>query len=183
MAEGVLQYAYKLSLSVSKLQRICGVNGGEVAVKQVVGRFTDPDGARYKVHRLEHSAVSHIIFGMTGDYLSLKLKLDHSDSLVHLSGEGVIDYVVLDVVERLHDVVPIHLTETGDGVAVALIIVVVEMDGLESVVAEDADGVNNTVYTGSEACVKYEIKEMKVTSKTKLKVRMAPSGGFAISIK
>ncbi len=49
--------------------------------------------------------------------------------------------------------------------------------------AKDADGVNNTIDTGSEACVKYEIKEMKVTSKTKLKVRMAPSGGFAISIK
>ena len=49
--------------------------------------------------------------------------------------------------------------------------------------AKDADGVNNTIDTGSEACVKYEINEMKVTSKTKLKVRMAPSGGFAISIK
>ena len=49
--------------------------------------------------------------------------------------------------------------------------------------AKDADGVNNTIDTGSEDCVKYEIKEMKVTSKTKLKVRMAPSGGFAISIK
>ena len=49
--------------------------------------------------------------------------------------------------------------------------------------SKDADGVNNTIDTGSEACAKYEIKEMKVTSKTKLKVRMAPSGGFAISIK
>ena len=49
--------------------------------------------------------------------------------------------------------------------------------------AKDADGVNNTPETGSESCAKYEIKEMKVTSKTKLKVKMAPSGGFAISIK
>jgi hypothetical protein len=49
--------------------------------------------------------------------------------------------------------------------------------------AKDADGVSNTIDTGSEASVRYEIKEMKVTSKTKLKVRMAPSGGFAISIK
>ena len=49
--------------------------------------------------------------------------------------------------------------------------------------APDADGVNNTVETGSEACVRYEITEKKITSRTKLKIRMAPSGGFAISIK
>ena len=49
--------------------------------------------------------------------------------------------------------------------------------------APDADGVSNTYETGSEACSRYEIVEKKVTSKTKLKLRMAPSGGFAISIK
>lgn len=49
--------------------------------------------------------------------------------------------------------------------------------------APDADGVSNTLETGSEAAVRYQIKEMKVTAKSKLKVRMAPSGGFAISIK
>ena len=49
--------------------------------------------------------------------------------------------------------------------------------------APDADGVSNTYETGSEACSRYEIIEKKVTSKTKLKLRMAPSGGFAISIK
>ena len=49
--------------------------------------------------------------------------------------------------------------------------------------APDADGVSNTFETGSEACSRYEIVETKVTSKTKLKLRMAPSGGFAISIK
>ena len=47
----------------------------------------------------------------------------------------------------------------------------------------DADGVSNTYETGSEACSRYEIIEKKVTSKTKLKLHMAPSGGFAISIK
>jgi hypothetical protein len=41
----------------------------------------------------------------------------------------------------------------------------------------------HTPESGSEACKRYEIKEKKITSKTKLKVRMAPSGGFAISIK
>ena len=49
--------------------------------------------------------------------------------------------------------------------------------------APDADGVNNTPETGSEACVRYRIEQKKVTSKTKMKIRMAPSGGFAISIK
>lgn len=49
--------------------------------------------------------------------------------------------------------------------------------------APDADGVSNTYETGSEACSRYEIIEKKVTSKTKLKLHMAPSGGFAISIK
>ena len=49
--------------------------------------------------------------------------------------------------------------------------------------APDADGANNNFDTGSESCVRYVITEKKVTSKTKLKVRMAPSGGFAISIK
>ena len=49
--------------------------------------------------------------------------------------------------------------------------------------APDASGVGNTIETGSEACLKYEITQKKVTSKTKLKLRMAPSGGFAISIK
>ena len=48
--------------------------------------------------------------------------------------------------------------------------------------APDADGVSNTLETGSEACKKYVISEKKITSKTKLKVKMAPSGGFAISI-
>ena len=49
--------------------------------------------------------------------------------------------------------------------------------------APDASGVGNTFETGSEACLKYEITQKKVTSKTKLKLRMAPSGGFAISIR
>lgn len=49
--------------------------------------------------------------------------------------------------------------------------------------APDASGVGNTIETGSEACLKYEITQKKVTSKTKLKLRMAPSGGFAISIR
>ena len=49
--------------------------------------------------------------------------------------------------------------------------------------APDADGVNNTPETGSEACVRYRIEQKKVNSKTKMKIRMAPSGGFAISIK
>lgn len=49
--------------------------------------------------------------------------------------------------------------------------------------APDADGANNTSESGSEACQRYEIKEKKITSKTKLKIRMAPSGGFAISIR
>lgn len=49
--------------------------------------------------------------------------------------------------------------------------------------APDANGVDNTFETGSEACLKYEITQKKVTSKTKLKLRMAPSGGFAISIR
>ena len=49
--------------------------------------------------------------------------------------------------------------------------------------APDADGVSNTFETGSEACSRYEIVEQKVTSKTKLRLHMAPSGGFAISIK
>ena len=51
------------------------------------------------------------------------------------------------------------------------------------IVAPDADGASNTFETGSEACSRYEIVEKKVTSKTKLKLYMAPSGGFAISIK
>lgn len=49
--------------------------------------------------------------------------------------------------------------------------------------APDASGVGNTIETGSELCLKYEITQKKVTSKTKLKLRMAPSGGFAISIR
>lgn len=49
--------------------------------------------------------------------------------------------------------------------------------------APDADGVNNTAETGSETCVRYRIEEKKITSKTRMKIRMAPSGGFAISIK
>ena len=49
--------------------------------------------------------------------------------------------------------------------------------------APDADGVSNTFETGSESCSLYEIKEKKITSKTKMKIRMAPSGGFAISIR
>ena len=48
--------------------------------------------------------------------------------------------------------------------------------------AQDADGVSNTLETGSEACAKYVISEKKITSKTKMKMQMAPSGGFAISI-
>ena len=48
--------------------------------------------------------------------------------------------------------------------------------------APDADGVSNTLETGSEACAKYVISEKRITSKTKIKMRMAPSGGFAISI-
>ena len=49
--------------------------------------------------------------------------------------------------------------------------------------APDADGVNNTAETGSESCARYRIEEKKITSKTKMKIRMAPSGGFAISIR
>jgi hypothetical protein len=49
--------------------------------------------------------------------------------------------------------------------------------------ASDADGVNNTPETGSESCKRYEINEIEITSKTELKITMAPSGGFAISIK
>ena len=49
--------------------------------------------------------------------------------------------------------------------------------------APDADGAGNTYETGSESCSKYVITERQVTSKTKLKLRMAPSGGFAISIR
>lgn len=49
--------------------------------------------------------------------------------------------------------------------------------------APDADGVSNTPETGSESCSRYTIEEKKITSKTKLKIRMAPSGGFAISIR
>lgn len=49
--------------------------------------------------------------------------------------------------------------------------------------APDANGVGNTIETGSELCLKYEITQKKVTSKTKLKLRMAQSGGFAISIR
>ena len=48
--------------------------------------------------------------------------------------------------------------------------------------APEANGVSNTFETGSEACAKYVISEKKITSKTKIKMRMAPSGGFAISI-
>ena len=49
--------------------------------------------------------------------------------------------------------------------------------------AEDADGVNNSADTGSEACSRYVIKEKTVTCRTKMNIRMAPSGGFAISIR
>lgn len=48
--------------------------------------------------------------------------------------------------------------------------------------APDADGVGNTPETGSESCVRYVIRERKVTSDTVLSIRMAPSGGFAVSI-
>ena len=49
--------------------------------------------------------------------------------------------------------------------------------------ASDANGASNTFETGSESCAKYVIKEKQINSKTKLRVAMAPSGGFAISIK
>lgn len=49
--------------------------------------------------------------------------------------------------------------------------------------APDADGASNTFETGSEACLRYEILEKEVSSKSDLKIRMAPSGGFAISLK
>ncbi len=48
--------------------------------------------------------------------------------------------------------------------------------------APEANGVSNTFETGSESCAKYVISEKKITSKAKIKMRMAPSGGFAISI-
>ncbi len=49
--------------------------------------------------------------------------------------------------------------------------------------APDANGADNTPESGSDACHRYEINQKKITSRTKLKIRMAPSGGFAISIR
>ena len=49
--------------------------------------------------------------------------------------------------------------------------------------APDADGADNTFEKGSEAAQRYQIIEKNITAKTKLKLNMAPSGGFAISIK
>ena len=47
----------------------------------------------------------------------------------------------------------------------------------------DADGVNVSQATGSAPCARYTITKQTVDASTVLNLRMAPSGGFAISIK
>ena len=49
--------------------------------------------------------------------------------------------------------------------------------------APDADGVNVSVKTGSAPCARYTISKQTVDASTVLNMRMAPSGGFAISLK
>ena len=49
--------------------------------------------------------------------------------------------------------------------------------------APDADGVNVSVETGSAPCARYTITKQKVNAATVLNMTMAPSGGFAISLK
>ena len=49
--------------------------------------------------------------------------------------------------------------------------------------APDADGVNVSTETGSAPCARYNITRQVVDASTVLTIRMAPSGGFAISLK
>ena len=49
--------------------------------------------------------------------------------------------------------------------------------------APDADGVNVSQETGSAPCARYNITKQVVDASTVLNIRMAPSGGFAISLK
>ena len=49
--------------------------------------------------------------------------------------------------------------------------------------ASDADGVNVSAKTGSASCARYTITKQVVDAGTVLTLRMAPSGGFAISLK
>ena len=49
--------------------------------------------------------------------------------------------------------------------------------------APDADGVNVSQETGSAPCARYTITKQTVDASTVLKMTMAPSGGFAISLK
>ncbi len=49
--------------------------------------------------------------------------------------------------------------------------------------APDADGVNVSAKTGSASCARYTITKQVVDAGTVLTLRMAPSGGFAISLK
>ena len=49
--------------------------------------------------------------------------------------------------------------------------------------APDADGVNVSQETGSAPCARYDITKQVVDASTVLTIRMAPSGGFAISLK
>lgn len=49
--------------------------------------------------------------------------------------------------------------------------------------APDADGVNVSQKTGSAPCARYNIYKQTVDASTVVKLTMAPSGGFAISIK
>ena len=72
------------------------------------------------------------------DRLSIEIVLEALEEGVRLIGEFA---VVSDIVKRLHDLAPIHLAKSGDGVAVSLIIVIVEMEGFEPIMAENADGI------------------------------------------
>jgi len=49
--------------------------------------------------------------------------------------------------------------------------------------APDADGVNVSQETGSAPCARYTITKQTIDASTVLPIRMAPSGGFAISLK
>ena len=53
----------------------------------------------------------------------------------------------------------------------------------EAIIYTDADGVNVSQETGSAPCARYTITKQTIDASTVLPITMAPSGGFAISLK
>ena len=90
LAEGLGQLVDDAQLLGGQLVGVGGIDGGQVAVVQMVGHVTDGDGLVFVVDLIHQQAVIHAVLGTAHDQLTLQLEEDHGDGLVHSGGQQLV---------------------------------------------------------------------------------------------